>query len=345
MADDCLDEYTDHGHCGLLTDAGDVDNDATLERYAAIAIAQADAGADVVAPSGMMDGQVGAIRAALDAVRPRRRRDPRLRGEVRVGALRPVPRRRRVRAAVRRPARLPDGPAERARGARRGRARRRRGRRHGDGEAGARRTSTSSRALRDAFDVPVAAYHVSGEYAMLKAAAAATAGSTATPSRSRCSRRSSAPAPTSCSRTSPARSPNASRERRVVRRARRRAIPGGVDSPVRAFASVGGEPFFVARAEGAYLVRHRRPPLPRLRAVVGRVDPRARAPGGRRGGAARRGRRHVVRRAHRTRGRARRGDRRAGAVGREGAAGVVGHRGGDDRGAPRPRRHRPRRRS
>ncbi len=66
MADDCLDEYTDHGHCGLLTDAGEVDNDATLERYASIAIAQAGAGADVIAPSGMMDGQVGAIRAALD---------------------------------------------------------------------------------------------------------------------------------------------------------------------------------------------------------------------------------------------------------------------------------------
>jgi len=66
MADTCLDEYTDHGHCGLLTPAGEVDNDATLERYAHIAIAQADAGADVVAPSGMMDGQVGAIRAALD---------------------------------------------------------------------------------------------------------------------------------------------------------------------------------------------------------------------------------------------------------------------------------------
>jgi porphobilinogen synthase len=66
MADDCLDEYTDHGHCGILTADGAVDNDATLERYAHIAIAQAGAGADVVAPSGMMDGQVGAIRAALD---------------------------------------------------------------------------------------------------------------------------------------------------------------------------------------------------------------------------------------------------------------------------------------
>ena len=66
MADLCLDEYTDHGHCGLLTPAGEVDNDATLERYAAIAAAQAAAGAHVVAPSGMMDGQVAAIRSALD---------------------------------------------------------------------------------------------------------------------------------------------------------------------------------------------------------------------------------------------------------------------------------------
>jgi porphobilinogen synthase len=66
MADNCLDEYTDHGHCGILDGNRAVDNDATLERYAAIAVAQADAGADVVAPSGMMDGQVAAIRDALD---------------------------------------------------------------------------------------------------------------------------------------------------------------------------------------------------------------------------------------------------------------------------------------
>ena len=66
IADLCLDEYTDHGHCGVLDDAGAVDNDATLERYRRIAIAQADAGGDLVGPSGMMDGQVAAIRAALD---------------------------------------------------------------------------------------------------------------------------------------------------------------------------------------------------------------------------------------------------------------------------------------
>ena len=66
MTDLCLDEYTDHGHCGLLTPSGEVDNDATLERYAAAAVAQARAGSQVVAPSGMMDGQVAAIRAGLD---------------------------------------------------------------------------------------------------------------------------------------------------------------------------------------------------------------------------------------------------------------------------------------
>ncbi len=66
MADLCLDEYTDHGHCGIVRPDGSVDNDATLVRYAEVAVAQARAGAEVVAPSGMMDGQVGAIRQALD---------------------------------------------------------------------------------------------------------------------------------------------------------------------------------------------------------------------------------------------------------------------------------------
>jgi len=66
MADLCVDEYTDHGHCGVLDHHGDVDNDATLKLYRKIAVAQAEAGAHVVAPSGMMDGQVAAIRGALD---------------------------------------------------------------------------------------------------------------------------------------------------------------------------------------------------------------------------------------------------------------------------------------
>ena len=66
MGDLCLDEFTDHGHCGVLDDAGRVDNDATLDVYAQMAVAQAQAGAHVLAPSGMMDGQIGVIRAALD---------------------------------------------------------------------------------------------------------------------------------------------------------------------------------------------------------------------------------------------------------------------------------------
>lgn len=66
MADTCLDEFTDHGHCGVLDDRGRVDNDATLELYGEMAVAQARAGAHVVGPSGMMDGQVAAIREALD---------------------------------------------------------------------------------------------------------------------------------------------------------------------------------------------------------------------------------------------------------------------------------------
>ena len=66
MSDLCLDEFTDHGHCGVLDDEGRVDNDATLQRYAAMGVAQAEAGAHLVSTSGMMDGQVGAVRTALD---------------------------------------------------------------------------------------------------------------------------------------------------------------------------------------------------------------------------------------------------------------------------------------
>ncbi|MEU5403238.1 porphobilinogen synthase [Streptomyces sp. NPDC005963] len=68
MSDLCLDEYTDHGHCGVLDSEGRVDNDATLERYAEMAQVQADAGVHVVGPSGMMDGQIGVVRDALDTI-------------------------------------------------------------------------------------------------------------------------------------------------------------------------------------------------------------------------------------------------------------------------------------
>jgi hypothetical protein len=66
MADCCLDAYTDHGHCGVVREDGSVDNDKTIELYARAGISQASAGAQLIAPSGVMDGQVAAIRAALD---------------------------------------------------------------------------------------------------------------------------------------------------------------------------------------------------------------------------------------------------------------------------------------
>jgi porphobilinogen synthase len=171
MVDDCLDEYTDHGHCGLLLDDGRVDNDATLERYADIAVAQAGAGADVIAPSGMMDGQVGAIRAALDAS-----------GHADTSVL----------AYAAKYASVFYGPFRDAAecapqfGDRRGyqmdpaNAREALDETALDIAEGADMVMVKPAlpyldvlsAMRAAFDVPVAAYHVSGEYAMLKAAAA-----------------------------------------------------------------------------------------------------------------------------------------------------------------------------
>ncbi len=170
MADDCLDEYTDHGHCGLLTDVGEVDNDATLERYASIAIAQASAGADVIAPSGMMDGQVAAIRGALDGT-----------GHQQIAIL----------AYAAKYASVLYGPFRDAAecapqfGDRRGyqmdppNAREALDEAALDVAEGADMVMVKPalpyldvvNALRSAFDVPVAAYHVSGEYSMLKAAA------------------------------------------------------------------------------------------------------------------------------------------------------------------------------
>ena len=108
MSDLCLDEFTDHGHCGVLTPDGRVDNDRTLEVYAEMALAQADAGVDMVGPSGMMDGQVAAIRGALDAAGHTDVGDPGLLREVRLRLLRPVPRGRRLLAA-----RATGGPTSR----------------------------------------------------------------------------------------------------------------------------------------------------------------------------------------------------------------------------------------
>ncbi len=136
ITDVCLCEYTDHGHCGVI-EGGDVDNDATLELLAREALSHARAGADIVAPSDMMDGRVGAIRKALDQNGFAHSADHGVLGQVRLRVLRPVPRGRRIDAEVRRPPLLPDGSAQRRRGDARGRARSRGRRGHRDGQAGA----------------------------------------------------------------------------------------------------------------------------------------------------------------------------------------------------------------
>jgi porphobilinogen synthase len=176
MADNCLDEYTDHGHCGILTPGGPggvvtVDNDATLERYAAIAIAQAEAGVDVVAPSGMMDGQVRAIRAALDGA-----------GHPNVAILAYAA---KYASALYGPFRdaaecAPKFGDRRAYQMDAGNGREALTEVGLDVAEGADMIMVKPAlayldviaAVRAAVDVPVAAYHVSGEYAMVQAAAA-----------------------------------------------------------------------------------------------------------------------------------------------------------------------------
>jgi porphobilinogen synthase len=171
MADACLDEYTDHGHCGLLTPAGEIDNDSTLGRYASIAVAQADAGVDIVAPSGMMDGQVGAIRAALDTsghadtaiLAYSAKYASALYGPFR-DAAECAPQFGDRRGYQMQPANGREALEETAL----------------DLAEGADMVMVKPAlayldviaALRQAFDVPLAAYHVSGEYSMVKAAAA-----------------------------------------------------------------------------------------------------------------------------------------------------------------------------
>ena len=139
MADLCVDEYTSHGHCGVVDADGHVDNDATLEIYAKAAVAQARAGAHVVAPSGMMDGQVGAIRTALDGDGHTDVAILAYSAKYASGLYGPVPRgRRRHDRRWRRSQGVPAGLAQRPRGAGRGRSRHRPGCRHRDGQAGAR---------------------------------------------------------------------------------------------------------------------------------------------------------------------------------------------------------------
>jgi porphobilinogen synthase len=171
VADLCLDEYTDHGHCGVLDARGEVDNDATLARYAEVAVAQARAGADVVAPSGMMDGQVGAIRQALDEA-----------GFPGVAILAYAA---KYASALYGPFRDAAG-VRIAQGDRRGYQQDPRNRREALAEVALDLAEGADIVMvkpalsyldviadvAAAVDVPVAAYHVSGEYAMVKAAAA-----------------------------------------------------------------------------------------------------------------------------------------------------------------------------
>jgi porphobilinogen synthase len=171
IADLCLDEYTDHGHCGVLDGRGEVDNDRTLERYAQVAVAQAAAGAQIVAPSGMMDGQVAAIRAGLDAA-----------GNTDVAIMAYAA---KYASALYGPFRDAVDVTIAGGGDRKGYQQDHRNRREALREVdldigeGADIVMVKPAlayldviaAVRARVDVPVAAYHVSGEYAMIKAAA------------------------------------------------------------------------------------------------------------------------------------------------------------------------------
>lgn len=172
MADLCVDEYTSHGHCGVLDERGVVDNDATLDIYARAALAQADAGAHVVAPSGMMDGQVGAIRGALDDA-----------GFTDVGILAYSA---KYASGLYGPFRDAVGVEIAGGGDRKGYQQDWRNRGEAlvevlaDVEQGADMIMVKPAvtyldiiaAVRELIDLPVAAYQVSGEYAMIHAAAA-----------------------------------------------------------------------------------------------------------------------------------------------------------------------------
>ncbi|WP_426242627.1 porphobilinogen synthase [Nocardioides sp. LHG3406-4] len=170
MSDLCLDEFTDHGHCGLLTVDGQVDNDRTLEAYARMAVAQASAGVDMVGPSGMMDGQVEVVRSALDSVEH---------ADVSILAYSAKyasayfgPFREAVDSSLDGDRRTyQQDPANALEGVREALL---------DIDQGADIVMVKPalayldviRMVRDAVDVPVAAYNVSGEYAMVEAAAA-----------------------------------------------------------------------------------------------------------------------------------------------------------------------------
>jgi len=172
MADCCLDEFTDHGHCGIVDpDTGDVDNDATVECYERLAVFQAMAGAHVIAPSGMMDGQVGAIRNALDSA-----------GHSETAVLAYAA---KYASALYGPFREAADVSIARGGDRKGYQQDPRNRREALAEVALDVAEGADMVMvkpaltyldvvsdvRALVDVPVGAYHVSGEYAMVKAAA------------------------------------------------------------------------------------------------------------------------------------------------------------------------------
>ena len=172
MSDLCVDEYTSHGHCGVLNKHGDVDNDATLDIYCRAALAQATAGAHVVAPSGMMDGQVGAIRSALDGAGFSDVAIMAYSAKYASGLYGPF------RDAV--DVQIQGGGNRKSYQQDWRNAREALREVHADIEQGADIVMVKPAlsyldvisAVRAQVDVPIAAYHVSGEYAMIKAASA-----------------------------------------------------------------------------------------------------------------------------------------------------------------------------
>jgi porphobilinogen synthase len=176
LTDVALDPYTSHGQDGLIDAAGYVLNDATVEVLVGQALNQAAAGADIIAPSDMMDGRIGAIRAGAGRRGPRQCPDHVLCRQICLGLLWPVPRCGRLGGLLKGDKKdLPDGPGQRRGSAARSRARSGRGRRQRDGQARPALSRHRPR-VKAAFRVPVFAYQVSGEYAMIEAAVAAGAG-------------------------------------------------------------------------------------------------------------------------------------------------------------------------
>ena len=176
ITDVCFCEYTDHGHCGVVnakTGRLDVDNDATLALLGRQAVSHARAGADMVAPSGMMDGMVGAIRGALDAAGFAHVPIMSYAAKYASAFYGPFREAAESTPAVRRPPQLSDGSGGGGRaGAARSRTRSGRRGRHRHGQAGPGLSRHHPAGARPFPGVPLAAYNVSGEFSMVKAAAA-----------------------------------------------------------------------------------------------------------------------------------------------------------------------------